>query len=284
MTKKIVSFATLFCLGACTHLTPQSREIAGDKYKIPVNLSKVVKQNKMECGPASIFNSFSLGNGLLQEKIEKLSGQTRLEKFETLVAKIAHKPSEHFKKTRPRTTAKGTMLGDMRFIAQDILETSHDFVGEYMIRPDLVFPFGEHAEKVRKQIENSIKAKVPPVMGVGFYDEGFQRLGGHYVTLIAVSEMQEHGQFTVTYLDPMDLEVHSAIVFESEESFEADSFEIYEPEEGTPLTGRVVINGKQINAPFLIVYTEDKTLSSDEGLTDYITFEVLMGKFSGSVY
>src|SRR3712207_701117 len=62
---------------------------------VAVDLEKTIRQkNASDCGPAALFNAFTLGTALQQRKIQELEGESPDEKYASFVAQLASKPSE----------------------------------------------------------------------------------------------------------------------------------------------------------------------------------------------
>ena len=233
---------------------PAERSLADDGsiFRIPVDLSKVIMQGEMECGPASIFNAFAIGNPVLQFRLNELEGATQEEKYATLIQKVAERPSEQFGGMRPRTNAGGTWIGDMRFIIQDILTTSQGIKGRYLLRPDNIYGPGEFVEKIRQQFEHSLQLGVPVVFSISSYIH-HRRIYGHYMTLVGVSRATKDGQFTIEFVNPMfnEPQITTGTIYESSSPFRAYTWEIYS-QPGQEVFGRMRDDEGGMESPFLL--------------------------------
>ncbi|MGE3684710.1 MAG: hypothetical protein AB7G93_23585 [Bdellovibrionales bacterium] len=268
MKKGFVSVLLLGFLSSCasspTQIENSKRSLASDHFiGVPVIEERLATQGFMECGPAAIFNAFSLGDSEMREKINQLAGATIHEKYSTLIKAIAHRPSEQFRRVRVRTNSEGTWIGDMRFMIQDVLRSSHGIVGKYLLRPDLIYGPEEYPEKIRKEFARSLIKNVPLVILVAGYD-GSQRFEGHYMTVTAVSDRMQNGSFVIQFINP-DItmpRVSYATISDSLVEYTGRTWEIYDQPEKVVIGRLKTKDGDEISSPFLIFDSPGFTINN----------------------
>lgn len=255
--------------------------------EIPFDRAAVVvqRENSLDCGPAAIFNSHSLGKPVMKAVIQLFSGDKVEDKFESFLKKIAHKPSEFNRGTVSRTHRLGTNLPDFRFILADLFQFSQAdapfFRGGYLHRRDFELNL---LERVHTDLNASIEQSVPPVIVWSKY-HNFERRYAHAVTVVGVSgiEVGQHdwSHFWIKYFDPLEGKVLKARVGDWRWEFPAYTWEIYER------PGQIVrpkaSRGQKFRSPFLVFYSEDTETRFERPFTEQETrqdlYSILEGGF-----
>lgn len=267
-----------------------------DSSNVPFYESKVIRQDsqKMDCGPAAIFNSFSLGNENLQSAIKNMGGGSFPQnKFQYMLDEITQKPTVHFAgENLPRTQRNpggGTFVGDMDAILADMMLLTNNpamdkFSGGFSYRQKGEKQ-GELLQRIHADLVDSLDAGYPPIFSRALYAGGMRRYG-HYTMIHSVSDIQTvNGQtaFKIKIYDSIPAVTQEWLVTEVTERFEAFSWEMNRPGM-KPI--QVVDANDTIMSPYLKLFPEDfqasrtyegRMLQQDSGA--YIILETLFGRF-----
>lgn len=252
LTKSLLAFAICLCVGHAAWGSDEARLSFDDGGLV------VQEKNKMDCGPAAIFNSFSIGNDALKSSIKALNGKYAPEKYMYLVETLSQKPSVHFAgENLPRTQRQpggGTFVGDMDALLKEMISLSEDkkakkFTGGFAYRRD-------HEEtylaRIHGDIVRSLEMGYPPIINRAIY-AGNSRRNAHYVVIHAVSKMNGNA-FTIKVYDSIAGNSQEWRVEESSSFFTAYSWEMNRP--GMEPVVPADKNGNRV-APFLKMSAED---------------------------
>lgn len=269
--------------------------IANDT-SVALYTSQVIRQDaeKMDCGPAAIFNSFALGNANLQTAIKNLEGTTAQGKYEFMLNELTQKQSVHFSKENlPRTQRNlggGTFVGDMDAILEDMTQLTQSadikkFSGGFSYRQKGEKQ-GDLLLRIHADITHSLEAGYPPIMSRAYYGAGMRRYG-HYTVIYSVSAIQNiQGQnaFKIKVYDSIPAVSQEWLVTESSDYFEAYSWELNRS--GMKLIAPEDSTGSRMS-PYLKIFPEDFQASRTyEGRLvqqepdSYLIMETLFGLFN----
>lgn len=285
-----IMFMAILCL-----LLTQTAN-ASSAFSITLKENVFVRQDpaKMDCGPAAIFNSFSIGNAQLKSSLQKLKGRSQNEKYVHLIESLTQKPSVHFApENRPRTSRNngfGTASGDMDAILKDLINLSsnsdkHYFNGGFSYRQ-----LGEaqhtFSERIHKDIVYSLQMGFPPIINRTYYSSFGFRNYAHFVVVYAISELKKTNAvntFTVTVFDSLSGTHQNWQVEETNSFFEAYSWEMNKE----PMNPVILKNAKgQKLSPYLILRpssaTAQRTVEAQflrDDSNGYIVLEQMYGLF-----
>lgn len=284
---------SIIAIVAC--LTPAHAAFASGSWSLPFSENRVVMQDrkKMDCGPAAIFNSLSLGNEALKSSIKALPGNSTEERYTYVLENLAQKQSVHFadEQGTPRTVRSpggGTFVGDTDAILKDLVKLSkvsgtNEYTGGYSYRRDGE-KMGQYLGRIHGDIVSSIEQGYPPVISRAYYAAGMRRTT-HYVVIFKVSEIKKSmGKrfFVVSVYDSIPGNTQDWRVEESDKYFKALSWEMNRP--GMKPVEPVDENGN-LMSPFLLLTPEDfAAAQSGEGrqlnrdTSSYLILEILFGR------
>lgn len=269
---------------------------AQEAIELPIDVTKLTLQDPLgvDCGPAAIFNSFSMGKPELQASIAKIPGESVAEKFENFIQVVSQKPSEHFKGQteimRTNRNGGGTMPGDMRFILVDSVDLANlpaaqFYSGGYADRAHGE-AFGRLALRIHSDIVRSLREGFPPVIARALYN-GASRWNGHYVAVHAVSEIYIENSvptFDIKTFDSITGTSQQWKVQEHEMFFQAYTWEIYSPQ------GQLVkpqpFASEPTLSPFLRMYPKDaaaKKSGEQEMINDVPMLHIILEQIFGRV-